>query len=105
MTIYIDIDETICNTPEASGRGRDYSKSTPIKKNINKINEMHDKGHDIVYWTARGGTTGEDHSEITVKQMKEWGAKFNELRFGKPSYDLFICDKAINSRDYFLSEE
>ena len=36
--------------------------------------------------------------------MKEWGAKFNELRFKKPSYDLFICDKAINSNEYFKNE-
>jgi hypothetical protein len=33
--------------------------------------------------------------------MKEWKTKFHELKLGKPMYDLFICDKAVNSRDYF----
>jgi hypothetical protein len=97
MTIYVDIDETICVTPA----NRDYTKSTPIKKNIKKINKLYDEGHTIVYWTARGSGSGKDHSEITHNQMKEWKAKFHELKLGKPMYDLFICDKAINSLDFF----
>ena len=97
MTIYIDIDETICITPP----DRDYTQSTPIEKNIKKINDLFDEGHTIIYWTARGSGSGKDHSQITQKQMKEWGAKFHELKLGKPMYDLFICDKAVNSLDYF----
>jgi len=100
MIIYVDIDETICITPE----NRDYNQSKPIERNIKKINDLYEEGHDIVYWTARGSSSGEDHSQLTIKQMKEWGAKFNELRFKKPSYDLFICDKAINSNEYFKNE-
>ena len=97
MTIYVDIDETICVTPT----DRDYTKSTPITKNIKKINDLYDDGHTIIYWTARGSGSGKDHSQITQKQMKEWGANFHELKLGKPMYDLFICDKAVNSLDYF----
>jgi len=97
MTIYVDIDETICVTPP----DRDYTKSTPIPKNIEKINDLYNEGHTIIYWTARGSASGKDHSKITQKQMKEWKAKFHELKLGKPMYDLFICDKAVNSRDYF----
>jgi hypothetical protein len=97
MNIYVDIDETICNTPE----NRDYKKSTPIKENIKKINNMYDKVHTIVYWTARGSGSGKDHSKITREQLKKWGVKFHKLKLGKPSYDLFICDKAVNSRYFF----
>ena len=42
-----------------------------------------------------------DKAKIWEAQMKEWKAKFHELKLGKPMYDLFICDKAVNSRDYF----
>ena len=101
MIIYVDIDETICNTPE----NRDYSKSTPIKENINKINKNYDEGHTIVYWTARGTSSGKDYSKTTREQLIKWGAKFHQLKLKKPMYDLFICDKAINSRGYFLDEE
>ena len=75
MTIYVDIDETICVTPT----DRDYTKSTPITKNIKKINDLYDDGHTIIYWTARGSGSGKDHSQITQKQMKEWGANVHEL--------------------------
>ena len=97
MLIYVDIDETICRTPES----RDYSLSVPLKSNIAKINELFDSGNRIVYWTARGGTSGIDWAEITELQLKKWGVKYHELRMRKPSYDLFICDKAINSERFF----
>ena len=97
MIVYVDIDETICNTPVS----RDYSESTPIKENIDKINKMFADGHTIVYWTARGSATGKDHSKITREQLRRWEVKFHQLKFKKPMYDLFICDKAINSIEFF----
>ena len=93
MVIYVDIDETICRTPES----RDYSLAVPIVSNIKKVNEYYDAGHTIVYWTARGTTSGIDWREVTEKQFEKWGVKHHELRLGKPHYDLFICDKAINT--------
>jgi len=97
MVIFVDIDETICNLPEK----RDYSKAVPIKENIEKINELFNKGNTIIYWTARGSTTGIDWTELTKNQLKEWGAMHHEVRLNKPYYNLFICDKAINSEAFF----
>jgi len=96
MIIYIDIDETIANTPE----NRDYSCSTPIKENIEKANKLYDEGNTIVYWTARGSGTGINWSKVTEKQFEDWGVKFHGLKFGKPVYDLFIDDKNMNTRDW-----
>ena len=93
MVIYVDIDETICRTPES----RDYSLAVPIVSNIKKVNEYYDAGHTIVYWTARGTTSGIDWREVTEKQFEKWGVKHHELKLGKPHYDLFICDKVINT--------
>ena len=67
MIIFVDIDETICNTPE----DRNYSKSVPINKNIEKINKLYDEGNTIVYWTARGSGSGKDWHELTGKQFKK----------------------------------
>ena len=97
MIIYVDIDETICTSPES----RDYSLATPIKKNIKKINKMYDNGDEIIYWTARGTVTGIDWREVTELQFKNWGVKYHKLKFGKPAYDLFIDDKNINSEVFF----
>lgn len=91
--IFVDIDETICDTPKQ--RPRDYNLSTPIRENIEKINKLYDKGHRIVYWTARGSLTGIDWFDLTEKQLREWGCKYHILKCDKPYYDLFIDDKAM----------
>jgi hypothetical protein len=97
LIYYVDIDETICTSPE----DRDYSMAKPILDRIRKINELHDSGNTIIYWTARGTGTGIDWSDITKKQFKDWGVKYDDLKFGKPIYDLFIDDKNINSETFF----
>jgi hypothetical protein len=96
MIIYIDIDETICTTSES----RDYRESKPIKKNIQKANNLYDDGNTIIYWTARGTTTGLDWESVTRDQFERWGVKFHDLKFGKPYYDLFIDDKNLNTDDW-----
>lgn len=96
MIIYIDIDETICRTPE----DRDYSKAIPIISNIEKANKLFDEGNIIVYWTARGSVTGMDWSKVTKEQLDSWGVKYHELKFNKPAYDLFIDDRALNVIDW-----
>jgi hypothetical protein len=96
MIIYVDIDETICNT-----KGEDYNYSVPIQDRISNINSLHEEGHTIIYWTARGSGTGIDWKDVTTHQFEEWGVKYHELRFGKPIYDLFIDDKNISSESFF----
>ena len=97
MIYIVDIDETICDYAGA----REYSLAQPIRKNINKINNLYDQGNTIIYWTARGTVTGVDYEELTKQQLKDWGAKHHEVHLGKPHYDFFICDKAINSEVFF----
>jgi len=97
MIYYVDIDETICEYPQE----REYPLALPIKENINKINSLYDRGHTVIYWTARGSQTGIDWTELTVQQLKEWGARYTRLKLKKPHYDYFICDKAINTNDFF----
>ena len=100
MIIYVDIDETICNSPD----DRNYSMAKPIVENIEKINKLYDEGNTIVYWTARGTGSGIDWSSTTRNQFIEWGVKCHDLKFGKPIYDLFIDDKNINSETFFKKE-
>ncbi len=90
--IYVDVDETICVTPD---NPRQYEYAKPIIKNIEKINKLFDEGNKIVYWTARGSRSGLDWYVLTKTQLDEWGARYHELRCDKPYYDLFIDDKNI----------
>ena len=91
MVIYVDIDNTICHTENS-----DYFNSDPRYDQIEKINKLYKEGHEIVYWTARGGTSGIDWTSFTKKQLDEWDCKYTriETKVKKPSYDLFICDKS-----------
>ena len=102
MIIYVDIDETICKHGNSDPNVlRDYTKGTPTIENINKINELYKEGHTIIYWTARGSTTGINWFDVTKKQLDAWGALYHEIKMNKPHYDLFICDKAMNSNTFF----
>lgn len=96
MRYIVDIDGTICNTSKS-----DYANSKPIVENIKKINQLYEDGNEVIYWTARGGNSGIDWSELTKQQLKQWGCKFHEIRMNKPVYDVWIDDKAINAEEYF----
>lgn len=104
MIYIVDIDQTICKTPKI-GLSHDYENSSPIPHRIEAINKLYDQGHEIIYWTARGSGSGIDWTELTNKQLKEWGCKFHEVRLGKPSYDVWIDDKAFHDTDFFFLED
>jgi hypothetical protein len=92
MIIYIDIDNTIFDT-----NSTDYTKSIPNQYLINIANELYNKGHTIIYWTARGTMTGIDWYELTKMQLDSANVLYHELKMGKPAYDLLIDDKSINN--------
>ena len=90
MIIYVDIDGTIAELSD----NKKYNDSKPIQTHIDKINKLYDEGNYIVYWTGRGQSTGIDWSDVTLKQLQDWGCKFHELIMNnKPPYDLLIDDK------------
>lgn len=106
IILCFDIDNTICVTD-----GKKYNNSKPIKKVINRINELHDEGYYIKIFTARYmGRTNDNIFKAkkmgllkTKKQLKRWNLKYDELIMGKPSYDLVIDDKAIGFSKNWLN--
>ena len=100
MIYMVDIDQTICDTPKI-GLSHDYENARPFKHRIDKINKLYDQGHTVIYWTARGSGSLIDWTELTNKQLKDWGCKFHEVRLGKPSYDVWIDDKAFSDTEFF----
>ena len=93
---FVDIDGTICSDTKGN-----YAECVPFLNKIGKVNRLYEEGNTVIYWTARGmtRTKGNIHKayelyyELTRDQLKEWGAKYHELRMGKPSYDIFFEDK------------
>lgn len=90
--IYVDIDDTICNSIDINK----YENPKPNIINIEKINKLYDDNNIIIYWTARGCVSNKDWLEKTRKQLDLWNAKRHMLKTFKPNYDYFICDKTIN---------
>lgn len=94
-----DLDNVLCK----SFRGN-YLKSRPIKKNIKILKILKKNGYYVKIFTARYmGRNGENIRlakkqgyDFTKKQLKKWGVFYDELIFGKPSYDYFIDDKNLS---------
>ena len=99
--IMVDIDGTICHCPGDPKSGDDqfgFREAIPYPKRIEYMNSLHDEGHFLHYWTARGCWDGEDYLEETRKQLDDWGVKYNDIAVCKPLYDVWIDDKAVGVR-------
>ena len=97
MIYCFDIDGTICTLQKKS----DYENAKPFPEMVEQINRLYDDGHIIKFFTARGCNSGIDHTQLTTKQLDEWGIKYHELIMNsKPHYDLLVDDKAINVEDF-----
>lgn len=97
MKYLVDIDGTICAGTEKGN----YPEGKPMVDRIAHFNKLYDEGHEIHYWTARGSGSGKNWYDLTLQQLKEWGVKFHSFNTGKPSYDIWIDDKAVNVDAYF----
>lgn len=96
--ICFDIDGVICKS-----KNGDYKNSKPIKKNINFINSLDRNKIKIILYTARFmGRTNNNQKKstilakkLTIDQLNLWKLNYDEIYFGKPSFDLFVDDKSI----------
>ncbi|MHA2055389.1 MAG: hypothetical protein ACW99F_17560 [Candidatus Hodarchaeales archaeon] len=108
MTYVIDIDGTIC-----SNTGGDYKNAKPILDRIKIVNKLYDEGNTIIFLTARGMGRSSNSAafaeksfrELTEKQLKDWGVKYNQLFLGKPAGDFYIDDKGIKDEDFFNTRD
>jgi len=96
MIYCFDLDNTIC----ATAQSKKYEESVPYWPVINYINNLKSQGHYIKIFTARGSSSGVDWYELTELQLYKWGVDYDELILGKPSFDIFIDDKAENSYNW-----
>ena len=91
MVVCMDIDGVIATISP----GNDYALARPQQDVVDAVNALHQAGHRIILFTARGSATGIDWSDVTRSQMVDWGVRHHELRFGKPAADVYVDDRAI----------
>lgn len=98
MKYIIDIDNTICKE-----EGPVINRQ-PWKDRIEKINQLYDDGHIIIFYTARGNKSGrgeEYYRPITEAQLETWGVKYHELFFKPFDGDIFVDDRSIHPDQFF----
>jgi mannose-6-phosphate isomerase-like protein (cupin superfamily) len=93
---FVDLDNTLCRSYNS-----EYNTSEPIQERIDYVNRLKSEGNHITIWTARGATSGIDHTELTRKQLAEWDIHYDELLMGKPHYDVYLDDKSFNIDAFF----
>lgn len=108
MIYVFDIDGTICQTTNG-----DYNKSKPIQSRIDKINELYEEGHTIIFQTARG--MGRSNNNVvwcykkfynfTKTQLDGWGVQYDDLYMGKPAGDIYVDDKGAKDVGFFKQKE
>ena len=75
----VDIDGCICEHVD-NEHPELMSSALPYQESINKINQWHEQGHYICFFTART----EDHRQITLDWLKSNGVEYDQIIFGKP---------------------
>lgn len=93
-----DLDNVLCKSFKSN-----YKKSKPILKNIKTLDILKKKGHYIKIFTSRYMGRNNENKKLAKKQgykftknqLKKWKVTYDELIFGKPSYDIFVDDKNL----------
>lgn len=81
MKIFIiDIDGTVCEDIRNEEGLERMAEAEPFADSISKINELHDQGHYICFFTART----DEHRVVTERWLKKHGVKYDRLIFNKP---------------------
>lgn len=101
--LVFDVDGTICRERDDNGnlyhpQHIPYIDRPPYPFAVENINDLYDRGYEIVLFTARYmhcenqnqlNSFGRGYSEL-VKWCDKWGIKYSRLVFGKPSGNLYI---------------
>jgi glycerol-3-phosphate cytidylyltransferase len=96
MKYCFDIDGTICSTDSS----HNYELAEPFQDVIEHINNLY-ISNEITLFTARGSSSGKDCHNLTISQLNKWRVKYHKLiDKNKPSWDIFIDDKAINAIEW-----
>ena len=81
-----------------------------ITKKLNLIRKLligliKNKKKVITFFSSRRKMSGIDWFKFTLDQLDGWGVKYHGVKLGKPAYDLFIDDRAINNEEWYKKED
>ncbi len=75
------------------------------------INKLYEKNYIIIFTARYMGRNKENSQKAkkqgykkTFNQLSKWGLKFHKLKFGKPSYDVFVDDKNFSYKNDWVKD-
>ncbi len=108
-TLVVDIDKTICDSPQ----GKDYSKCKPIETVCSKLRKENSNGTYIILYTSRNvrtfkgniGLINKYTNVVLIEWLKNNDIPYDEIYFNKPwgFGDLNYIDDKFLSIDEFNS--
>lgn len=91
LKLGFDIDNTLV---ENGTKENEYMDAVPIPEMVDLVNMLYDEGHEIFLFTSRASFYGQKHQEEWLRN--QMGIKFHYLYMGKPLYDIFVDDRAVD---------
>jgi hydroxymethylpyrimidine pyrophosphatase-like HAD family hydrolase len=92
MKYVIDLDGTLCEERSTFEK----CLAAPFQSAIDKVNRLHDEGHFIIIYTARGWA----EFKATEDWLRKHDVRYHVLMCGKPHYDVWVDDRACNAKDW-----
>ena len=92
--IAVDVDRTL-TTGDGTPWWEDALGAEPNERAVALVGELYSRGHTIIVWTARPWwVAGETAGWLTAH-----GIRYHGLRMSKGSSDVYLDDKAVDTRD------
>lgn len=103
-TIIFDLDKTLCTKKKEN---ETYMDVQPIQEMIDVVNELYDKGYEIIIETARNMVTQNNNEAkvignvglVTLEWLKKYNVKYHGIKFGKTYGICYVDDKAIRPNE------
>lgn len=94
LTLAFDLDNTLVQNGTQKNH---YLDAEPIQEMIDLVNMLYDEGHVVFLFTSRSYYHGQKEQEDCLRN--QMGIKFHYLVMGKPLYDIFVDDRAVDWYD------
>jgi len=102
MLIAIDFDGVLAKFDSWEGLA---SAGEPIEENVEKVKELHKKGHTFIIFTCRLNKKNESEHDLAEKTIKDWLVKyeieylFSGMTGNKIGADIYWDDRAVFTID------
>jgi len=95
-TFVVDIDGILCNVVSHT----QYSVAKPNNIVVQKVRDLHVRGHKIILYTSRH----EIDREVSEKWLRDNAIPYTQLVMDKPQADYYIDDKFISVDNWIATE-